>query len=86
MLLYTIQMAETPVHISVNGLKFLLIQYKHCISIFKNELTSYVVHWVFEDSLEYLLIACNGEISPRIENVLFKTFPNNTWIGSLKHS
>lgn len=44
----------------------------------KNELISYVAHWVFEDSLEYLLIACNSEISPRIENVLFKTFPNNT--------
>ena len=48
------------------------------LTYLKNELTSYVAHWVFEDSLEYLLIACNGEISPRIENVLFKTFPNNT--------
>lgn len=48
------------------------------LAYLKNELTSYVAHWVFEDSLEYLLIACNGEISPRIENVLFKTFPNNT--------
>lgn len=48
------------------------------LAYLKNELTSYVAHWIFEDSLEYLLISCNGEISPRIENVLFKTFPNNT--------
>ncbi len=44
----------------------------------KNELTSYVNHWVFEESLEYLLIACNSKVAPRIENAIYKTFPNNT--------
>lgn len=43
----------------------------------KNELTSYVDHWIFEESLEYLLIVCNSEIAPRIENALYKTLPNN---------
>lgn len=48
------------------------------LTYLKNELASYVNHWVFEDSLEYMLIACNSDISSRIENVLFRTMPNNT--------
>ncbi|MDQ2088100.1 hypothetical protein RBH29_16860, partial [Herbivorax sp. ANBcel31] len=44
----------------------------------KNELALCVNSWILEESLEYLLIACNSEIAPEIENAIYKTFPNNT--------
>lgn len=43
-----------------------------------NELTYHVNYWVLEESLEYSLIACNSEISPILENAIYKTSPNNT--------
>lgn len=47
------------------------------ITYIRNELVQKVNHWIVEESLESLLIACNSELAPKIENVLFKTFPNS---------
>ncbi|NEW08617.1 ATP-binding protein [Paenibacillus sp. SYP-B3998] len=47
------------------------------VTYLRNELALHVNHWILEDSLESLLIACNSEMAPIIESVLFKTIPNN---------
>lgn len=41
----------------------------------KDKMVLHESHWIYEDSLEYLL--CNCNIAPRIENVLYKTMPSN---------
>ncbi|PPQ47512.1 hypothetical protein C5G87_15390 [Paenibacillus peoriae] len=47
------------------------------ITYIRDELVQHVSHWIVEDSLESLLIAFNSGKAPKIENALFKTFPNN---------
>jgi len=42
----------------------------------RNELIQPVHNWILEESLELLLQVSNSTLSPKIENVLFKTFPN----------
>lgn len=42
-----------------------------------NELINFDNYWVLEDSFDYLLEVMNSQIDPVIENILFKTRPNN---------
>ncbi|MBU3135582.1 ATP-binding protein [Clostridium gasigenes] len=42
-----------------------------------NELMNCDNYWVMEESFDYLLEVTNSEIDPVIENILFKTRPNN---------
>ncbi|NGZ76909.1 P-loop domain-containing protein [Saccharibacillus alkalitolerans] len=45
------------------------------LTFLRKELTQNFNYWILEDCMEYLLISSNSTLSPRIENVLFKTFP-----------
>ena len=49
-----------------------------------NELMIYDNYWVLEESFDYLLQVMNSEIDPVIENVLFKTRPNNVDLDFIK--
>ncbi|MCX2810629.1 hypothetical protein OQ477_11655 [Bacillus sp. ChL18] len=43
-----------------------------------HELTDFDNYWILEESFDYLLKIIDSQIDPVIENVLFKTRPNNT--------
>ncbi len=39
-------------------------------------LPKYTCHWIYEECLKEALIESNGEVSPEVESILYKTLPN----------